>query len=393
MSVVRFRHRLERLVSRRALLIADAYAPAALRLNAVIENEFGSVDIDTSLVKENMNVAEEIVSLDNGCACCTVRGDLLRALTQFIDRRKDFDVIILETTGMANPAPVVATFTQNAKIANCYRVDGVVCLVDCKHVTAHLEEVKPDEAVNEAVCQVAFADRILLNKTDLVTAKELATLKETISSINSFAELYETERSAVPLEKVMNLSAFSIERMEAKLDEFEIDVSLPEENSHGHDEGGASSSHDHEIDHDHMEADHGHAEGGADCDKCDDVQEQGGSSHAHGHQEETKSVRRKKKHDLSGVGSLGLTCDAPLISAKFNAFMSDLLRVKAKDLYRSKGVLAFAEEGDTKFIFQGVHEQIQYTQAIDPWAKDEPKVRPCAKRVACSACFARSCLP
>jgi len=340
----------------------------------VIENEFGSVDIDTSLVKENMNVAEEIVSLDNGCACCTVRGDLLRALTQFIDRRKDFDVIILETTGMANPAPVVATFTQNAKIANCYRVDGVVCLVDCKHVTAHLEEVKPDEAVNEAVCQVAFADRILLNKTDLVTAKELATLKETISSINSFAELYETERSAVPLEKVMNLSAFSIERMEAKLDEFEIDVSLPEENSHGHDEGGASSSHDHEIDHDHMEADHGHAEGGADCDKCDDVQEQGGSSHAHGHQEETKSVRRKKKHDLSGVGSLGLTCDAPLISAKFNAFMSDLLRVKAKDLYRSKGVLAFAEEGDTKFIFQGVHEQIQYTQAIDPWAKDEPKM-------------------
>ena len=94
-----------------------------------------------------------MVSLDNGCACCTVRGDLVKALVNLKDRRKDFDLVLLETTGMANPAPVVSTFVQDARVANNFRVDGIVCLVDCKHVRAHLEEVKADDAVNEAVCQ------------------------------------------------------------------------------------------------------------------------------------------------------------------------------------------------------------------------------------------------
>ena len=144
----------------------------------VIENEFGSVDIDTSLVKENMNVAEEIISLDNGCACCTVRGDLMKALNQLKTRKAEFDMVLLETTGLANPAPVVATFTQNPTIANNFRVDGIVCLVDAKHVGGHLEEKKADDAVNEAVCQVAFADRILLNKIDLVSKEELTQLSK-----------------------------------------------------------------------------------------------------------------------------------------------------------------------------------------------------------------------
>jgi len=361
----------------------------------VIENEFGSVDIDTALVKENMNVAEEVVSLDNGCACCTVRGDLVKALVNLKDRRKDFDLVLLETTGMANPAPVVSTFTQDARVANNFRVDGIVCLVDCKHVRAHLEEVKADDAVNEAVCQVAFSDRILLNKVDLVTKQELRDLKETISSINSFAELYETERSKVSLDKVMNLSAFSIERMNAKLDEYEIDVSAPEEssskNDHGHDDGPKSDAHEHghnepehasehghaEASHEHgHESEHGHEPGVDDCDVCKDDDGGAGSSHDHGHASEAPA-KRKKKHDLSGVGSLGLTAEKPLISAEFNKFMSDLLRVKAKDLYRSKGVLAFKEEGDAKFVFQGVHEQIQYTQAIEPWKEGEPRISKC----------------
>ena len=358
----------------------------------VIENEFGSVDIDTSLVKENMNVAEEVVSLDNGCACCTVRGDLLKALVNLKDRRKEFDLVLLETTGMANPAPVVATFTQDPRVANNFRVDGIVCLVDCKHVRAHLEEVKADDAVNEAVCQVAFADRILLNKVDLVTKQELSDLKETIASINSFAELYETERSKVNLDKVMNLSAFSIERMNAKLDEFEIDVSVPEaaagsSNEHGHDDA-AASAHEHghaeqpaaDQEHGHAESGHEHGHGGAadDCDVCKEEEDgEAGSGHEHDHVSSAQPARRKKKHDLSGVGSLGLTADRPLVSGEFNRFMSDLLRHKARDLYRSKGVLAFVEEGDAKFVFQGVHEQIQYTQALEPWNPDEPRVSKC----------------
>lgn len=135
----------------------------------MIENEFGSVDIDTTLVKENMNVAEEIISLDNGCACCTVRGDLQKALMKLKDRKGDFDLLIIETTGLANPAPVVATFTSSPQVSNSFRVDGIVCLVDCKHIKAHIDEVRDEDVVNEAVCQVAFADRILLNKIDLVS--------------------------------------------------------------------------------------------------------------------------------------------------------------------------------------------------------------------------------
>jgi len=357
----------------------------------VIENEFGSVDIDTSLVKENMNVAEEIISLDNGCACCTVRGDLLKALNQLKLRKSDFDMLLLETTGMANPAPVVSTFSQNPSVANHFRVDGIVCLVDSKHVGAHLEEEKADDAVNEAVCQVAFADRILLNKVDLVSKQELATLRATIGSINSFAELYETEKSKLDINKLLNISAFSIERMEARLDEFDIDIDNPvadSSNEHGHDSGGAAHENEHghgdvepvehgaaESEHGHMDSsEHGHAEGGmADCDTCKDDDAGGSSSHAHDHAA-VEPPRRKKKHDLSGVGSLGLTATAPLVSHEFNAFMSDLLRHKARDLYRSKGVLAFVEEGDAKFIFQGVHEQIQYTTALEPWAADEPKI-------------------
>merc|ERR1719502_458515 len=232
----------------------------------VIENEFGSVDIDTSLVKENMNVAEEIISLDNGCACCTVRGDLVKALGQLKTRKDEFDMVLLETTGMANPGPVVATFTQNASVSNHFRVDGIVCLVDAKHISAHLEEVKADDAVNEAVCQVAFSDRILLNKIDLVSREELATLKATISSINSFAELYETERSKIDIDRLLNISAFSIERMNATLDEFEIDVGDPikeDANEHGHGGGGGEAS------------EHGHGGGeatAADCDECKDTE-------------------------------------------------------------------------------------------------------------------------
>ena len=354
----------------------------------VIENEFGAVDIDTSLVKENLNVAEEIISLDNGCACCTVRGDLLKALTQLKDRRKDFDMVLLETTGLANPAPVVATFTQNATMQNHFRVDGIVCLVDCKFIKDHIDEVRAEDAVNEAVCQVAFADRILLNKVDLVTKEELKTLKTTINSINSFAEQFETERSKVPIDKLLGLSAFSIERMNASLEEFDIHIEDDDEEEHGH--GHAETSHGHG--HGHSEAveshGHGHAEashehghgsgqgessGAADCDVCEAVEKKGGAVHSHDDARKAK----KKKHDLSGVGSLGLTADRPLISAEFNAFMSDLLRTQAKELYRSKGLLAFVEEGDAKFIFQGVHEQIQYTTAVEPWGKDEKRVSKC----------------
>ena len=355
----------------------------------VIENEFGAVNIDEGLVKENLSTAEEIISLDNGCACCTVRGDLLRALSQLKERRKDFDMLLIETTGLANPAPVVGTFTQNANIANNFRVDGIVCLVDSKFIADHINEERKDDTINESVTQIAFADRVLLNKIDLVTKEELKELKETISSINSFAELYETERSRIPLEKVMDLQAFSIERMNSALDEFDIedvedevctDENCTHDHAHAHGHGGEHEHHEHgheeEHGHGHDEAHghdeghgHGHADAGENCDVCAESADGGDSSKAHAHDHASRP--KKKKHDLSGVGSLGLTCKGPLKSAEFNAFISDLLRRQARDLYRSKGILQFKEEGNSKFIFQGVHEQIQYTTAKEPWGDDE----------------------
>ena len=146
----------------------------------VIENEFGAVNIDQALVAENISSAEELISMDNGCACCTVRGDLVKALIGLKDRRKDFDAVLLETTGLADPAPIIQTFESNPILMNHYRIDCVTTLVDVKFIKQHLDEVRPEGTVNEAVQQVAFADRVLLNKVDLISPEELRAVKDTV---------------------------------------------------------------------------------------------------------------------------------------------------------------------------------------------------------------------
>lgn len=139
----------------------------------MIENEFGEVAIDDDLVKDSVAAKEDVITMDNGCVCCSVRGDLVRVFGMLAARRKEFDAVILETTGLADPSPIVFTFNTNAIIQDNYRIDSVVCLVDTKHINAHLDEVKPEGDINEAERQVAFADRIILNKLDLVNAEEL----------------------------------------------------------------------------------------------------------------------------------------------------------------------------------------------------------------------------
>ena len=115
--------------------------------------------------------------MDNGCVCCSIRGDLVRTLGQLAKRRKDFDAILLETTGLADPAPIVYTIQTNPKMSDNYRIDSIVCLADCKHLNIHLDDKKPEGSINEALQQVAFADKILLNKIDLVTLEEKEALK------------------------------------------------------------------------------------------------------------------------------------------------------------------------------------------------------------------------
>jgi len=160
---------------------------------AVLENEFGEVSIDDGLVAESMDAPEDLITMDNGCVCCSVRGDLIRTLGQLAQQRKKFDAILLETTGLADPAPIVYTIQTNPKMSDHYRIDSIICLADCKHLHQHLDEQKPDGSVNEAQQQVAFADKILLNKVDLVTEEEKIKMKERLVTINQFTIVIETE--------------------------------------------------------------------------------------------------------------------------------------------------------------------------------------------------------
>ena len=163
---------------------------------AIIENEFGDVGIDDALMAKNAKeqVEEEIIEMMNGCICCTVRQDLVVVLKKFADRikagtLKNLDCVIIETTGMADPAPVAQTFFVDDEVSKSFRLDGIVTLIDAKHVEQHLDEEKPEGEENEAIEQVAFADRMILNKTDLVTEDDLARLEKRLKSMNSSAPI------------------------------------------------------------------------------------------------------------------------------------------------------------------------------------------------------------
>jgi len=191
------------------------------------------------------------------------------------------------------------------KSCDNYRIDSIVCLADCKHLGAHLDEKKPDGSVNEALQQVAFADKILLNKVDLVNGEEKKALETRLKTINKFATVIETEKSRVPLEKIMGLNSFNMESI------LNYDPGFFDEES------------------------------------------------------------EKKIHNLELVQSVGIKFEGNLHAQYFNMFMMDLLRERAADLYRTKGLLSFHGQGDTKFVFQGVHEQINFGPSQKPWAKDE----------------------
>lgn len=169
---------------------------------AVIENEFGEIGVDQDLV---IQADEEIFEMNNGCLCCTVRGDLIRILGNLMKRREKFDYILIETTGMADPGPVAQTFFFDEELKTKTRLDGIVTLVDAKHVHQHWD-------TNEVKEQIAFADVLLLNKTDLVTPEELDELEARIRRMNKQTKVYRTERSKIDLDKVINVAGFSLDK-------------------------------------------------------------------------------------------------------------------------------------------------------------------------------------
>merc|ERR1712032_55458 len=203
---------------------------------AVIENEFGEVGIDDALVKGGSMAEEEnIVEMNNGCICCTVRGDLIAGLKKLIKNSKKsakpLDGVIIDTTGLADPAPVAQTFFADDFVQQHMRLDGILTLVDAKHVIQHLDEEKPEGVENEAVEQIAFADRILLNKCDLVESEEdLKEVERRIREINAKVPVKRTTNSEVEMDFILGIRGFSLDKIIEMDDAF-----LEDSHDHQHD--------------------------------------------------------------------------------------------------------------------------------------------------------------
>ncbi|XP_073053696.1 uncharacterized protein [Primulina eburnea] len=303
---------------------------------AVIENEYGEVDIDGSLVAAKAAGAEEIMMLNNGCLCCTVRGDLVRMISELVRKKKGkFDHIVIETTGLANPAPIIQTFYAEDQIFNDVKLDGVVTLVDAKYAGMHLDEVKPKGVVNEAVEQIAYADRIIVNKTDLVDEPEVASLVERIKNINRMAQLQRTKYGNVNLDYVLGVGGFDLERIDSAVD---TDKSSEEHSGH---------SHDHDHHHDHHNHDHGHEH-----------------DHKHEHHDD-------HTHD-PGVSSVSIVCEGILDLEKANIWLGTLLLERSEDIYRMKGIMS-VDGMNERFVFQGVHDIFQGSPDR-LWGPDEPRI-------------------
>lgn len=303
---------------------------------AVIENEFGEIDIDGSLVAAKTTGVEDIVMLNNGCLCCTVRGDLVRMISELVEKKKGkFDHIVIETTGLANPSPIIQTFYAEDKIFNEVKLDGVVTLVDSKHVAFHLDEKKPDGVVNEAVEQIAYADRIIVNKIDLVSEPEISSVIKRIRNINVLANLKRTSYGKVDLNYVLGIGGFDLERIESVV---RSEGSIEDHKEHAHEH-----QHEHAHDHDHHNQNHGHKH----------------DSHEHDH-----------THD-PGVSSVSIVCDGSLDLEKANMWLGTLLMERSDDIYRMKGLLS-VEGMEERFVFQGVHDIFQGSPDR-LWGSDEPR--------------------
>ena len=269
---------------------------------AVIVNEFGEIGIDNELV---VNADEEVFEMNNGCICCTVRGDLVRIIDGLMRRKGKFDAIIVETTGLADPAPVAQTFFMDEQVGAKTKLDAVVTVADAKWLSERLKDAP------EAKNQIAFADVILINKTDLVTPDELDEVEARIRAINPYARVHRTERAGIAINEVLGRNAFDLDRI---LDIEPAFLTAEEEHDHSHDHG-----HDHHHDHDH----HHH-----------------GNGLKHYHDEDMQSV--------------ALRTDKPLNPDKFFPWVQDLVATEGKDILRCKGILSFKDDPE-RFVFQGVH--------------------------------------
>ena len=304
---------------------------------AVIVNEFGEIGIDNDLV---VGADEEVFEMNNGCVCCTVRGDLIRILEGLMKRKGKFDAIIVETTGLADPAPVAQTFFMDEEVARKARLDAVVTVADAKWLTTRLKDAP------EAKNQIAFADVILLNKTDLVSGEELEEVEARIRGINPYARVIRTVKSAVPLNEVLDKGAFDLDRILALEPAF-LEADEHDHHHHGHDHGHDHHDHGPDCGCGHHHHDHGHDHG-----HHDHGHDHGHDHKAHGH-EAHKHGGLKHYHDET-MQSVALEIPGEVDPEKFMPWVNALAQSDGQNFLRWKGILAFKGE-PRRFVFQGVH--------------------------------------
>lgn len=354
---------------------------------AIIENEVGAVGVDNLLLKQagyDKSKTEEMITLlDNGCLCCTVRGDLVEAIKGIVDaasakqkasssEEKVLDGIIIETTGIADPGPICKTFYGDPFCSTHCKIDGVITVVDAVHFIDQLTRARSEGAVNESAQQVGFADKILLNKVDAASPDKVEQTLQAIRGVNNFVPVLKCsigkEPSKVPLEELLSIDSFDLSKM---LDGKDIDLSIcgkVVEGVSSHNDGHGHSGHGHE-EHGHECGegcdDHAHGEHGHECDDgCEHESHGHGDGHGHGH---------SFRHD-SGIGSFVCELKGKAVDPmRFRHWMHSILE-HSENLYRFKGILAMVDQPSGQVmrrVLQGVHDMVDM-DAGDEWPADQP---------------------
>ena len=300
---------------------------------AVIENEFGEENIDNDILVADTE--EQIIQMSNGCVCCTIREDLRDTLRLLAAKKRkgllDFERVVIETTGLADPGPVVQTFFMDDEIAESYLVDSVITLVDAKHANEQLDTRQ------EARRQVGFADQIFLSKTDLVGEQDKDALIHRLKHMNPRAPIRAVHFGEVPLKEVLDLRGFNLN------DKLDVDPDFLKADEHEHEHEHEHHDHDHDHDHEH-EPGHEHGE------HC---------AHLHHH------------HYDDDVKSFVFRSDRPFDPAKLEDFIGAIVNIYGPRMLRYKGVLAM-KGTERKVIFQGVH-QLMGSDLGPEWGKNEPR--------------------
>ncbi|HQC98287.1 MAG TPA: GTP-binding protein [Aquabacterium sp.] len=298
---------------------------------AVIENEFGEENIDSDILVTDTE--EQIIQMSNGCVCCTIREDLRTTLSELAAKRRkgelNFDRVVIETTGLADPGPVAQTFFMDDEIAESYLLDSILTLVDAKHADTQLDTRQ------EARRQIGFADQIFISKSDLVDAGAVDALKHRIKHMNPRAPQQQVNFGEVPIASVFDLKGFNLN---AKL---EIDPDFLTEDGHDH-----HHHHGHDHGHEHGHEGHDHAPGEA----CN-------HPHHHAHDDDVKSFAFKSERAFH--------------AAKLEDFLGSIVQVYGPKMLRYKGVL-FMKGSDRKVVFQGVH-QLMGSDLGPKWMPGEKK--------------------